>query len=52
LCFSVCFLASLFVCLSVGQIDMACALLETCGRFLHRLPETNMRMENTVREFV
>lgn len=28
------------------NIDMACNLLETCGRFLYRSPETTIRMSN------
>ncbi|GMG99374.1 hypothetical protein Nepgr_001214 [Nepenthes gracilis] len=28
------------------NIDVACNLLETCGRFLYRSPETNIRMAN------
>lgn len=28
------------------NIDVACNLLETCGRFLYRFPETSMRMGN------
>ncbi|XP_074287410.1 regulator of nonsense transcripts UPF2-like [Silene latifolia] len=28
------------------NIDVACNLLETCGRFLYRSPETNVRMAN------
>uniref|UniRef100_A0A803M476 MIF4G domain-containing protein n=1 Tax=Chenopodium quinoa TaxID=63459 RepID=A0A803M476_CHEQI len=28
------------------NIDVACNLLETCGRFLYRSPETTMRMAN------
>ncbi|RCV34594.1 hypothetical protein SETIT_7G171600v2 [Setaria italica] len=28
------------------NIDVACNLLETCGRFLYRLPETTIRMSN------
>ncbi|CAN4125595.1 unnamed protein product [Withania somnifera] len=28
------------------NIDVACNLLETCGRFLYRSPETTTRMEN------
>ncbi|XP_073299406.1 regulator of nonsense transcripts UPF2 [Primulina huaijiensis] len=28
------------------SIDVACNLLETCGRFLYRSPETTMRMSN------
>ncbi|MFS7921894.1 putative nonsense-mediated mRNA decay protein Nmd2/UPF2 [Helianthus anomalus] len=28
------------------NIDVACNLLETCGRYLYRHPDTNVRMEN------
>lgn len=28
------------------NIDVACNLLETCGRFLYRSPETTIRMAN------
>ncbi|CAG8561233.1 3829_t:CDS:10, partial [Paraglomus brasilianum] len=28
------------------NIDIACNLLETCGRFLYKSPETNVRMSN------
>lgn len=28
------------------NIDVACNLLETCGRFLYRAPETSIRMTN------
>ena len=28
------------------NIDVACNLLETCGRFLYRSPETTLRMTN------
>lgn len=28
------------------NIDVACNLLETCGRFLYRSPETTVRMAN------
>lgn len=28
------------------NIDVACNLLETCGRFLYRFPETSLRMGN------
>lgn len=28
------------------NVDTACALLETAGRFLYRLPETHTRMAN------
>lgn len=28
------------------NIDVACNLLETCGRFLYRSPETTIRMSN------
>ena len=28
------------------NVDTACALLETSGRFLYRLPETHTRMAN------
>ena len=30
------------------NIDIACAILETCGRFLLRLPETKVRTQNTL----
>lgn len=42
---------TIFHCLKVlldsfnfHNIDLTCALLETCGRFLYRTPETNVRM--------
>lgn len=28
------------------NIDVACNLLETCGRYLYRYPDTNVRMAN------
>lgn len=30
------------------NIDVACNLLETCGRFLYRTPETHIRVQNMV----
>ncbi|GKE76493.1 regulator of nonsense transcripts UPF2, partial [Tanacetum coccineum] len=30
------------------NIDVACNLLETCGRYLYRYPDTNVRMENVL----
>lgn len=30
------------------NIDVACNLLETCGRFLYRTPETHIRLQNMV----
>jgi len=32
-----------------GSVEAVCHLLETCGRFLHRLPSTSVRMSNLVR---
>lgn len=34
------------------NIDVACNLLETCGRFLYRTPETHIRLQNMVPIFV
>ncbi len=31
---------------SLADIDVACNLLEVCGRFLYKLPETHVRMQN------
>ncbi|ORX47013.1 ARM repeat-containing protein [Hesseltinella vesiculosa] len=51
--FKVAPLHTIFSCLKVAlddftnqNIDIVCNLLETCGRYLLRTPETNMRMQN------
>ncbi|KAJ6432784.1 hypothetical protein OIU84_019924 [Salix udensis] len=44
LCF--CFLQACLDDFSHHNIDVACNLLETCGRFLYRSPETTIRMAN------
>jgi regulator of nonsense transcripts 2 len=31
------------------NVDVACALLETCGRYLYRTPETHIRTQTLVR---
>lgn len=41
-----CFLQACLDDFTHHNIDVACNLLETCGRFLYRSPETTVRMAN------
>jgi regulator of nonsense transcripts 2 len=38
--------------LTGGNVDVACTLLESCGRYLHRLPHTNPKLCNLMEAMI